>query len=69
MERQAISSSNLVEVGYDPAAETLEIAFKNGSIYQYFNVPAVMFEQLLTAGSPGGFFNSEIRGKFAEARC
>ena len=40
MERQSVSSSNLASVGYDPNSETLEIEFKGGTIYRYFNVPS-----------------------------
>lgn len=34
MERQAVSSTNLRSVGYDPASQTLEIESYGGRIYQ-----------------------------------
>ena len=40
MYRQPVSSSNLASVGYDASSMTLEVGFNNGSVYQYYNVPA-----------------------------
>lgn len=68
MDRQSVVSSNLAEVGYDPDLETLEVQFKSGGIYQYFNVPAFMYERLMSADSLGHFFNAEIKGHYPEAK-
>lgn len=65
MERQSVESSNLASVGYSSDSETLEVEFKNGHIYQYFNVPLFMFEQLMQAPSIGQFFNANIRNAYA----
>lgn len=69
MEREAVTSSNLVSVGYEADTETLEVEFKNGLIYQYFNVPQFLFEQMMHAASIGSFFNTQIRNVFAWARA
>lgn len=68
MERQPVSSSNLVSVGYDPTNETLEIEFKGGSIYRYFNVPAFEHERLMAASSHGVYFNANIKDKYSFER-
>jgi hypothetical protein len=68
MDRQPVSSSNLVSVGYEPGSETLEIEFNNGRIYQYYNVPQIVFDMLMTASSPGTFFKTNIRDSFACSR-
>ena len=68
MERQPVSSSNLASVGYDAGSETLEVEFKNGHIYQYYNLPQVMFDALMQAPSMGSFFNANIRNAFACAK-
>ncbi|WP_408587059.1 KTSC domain-containing protein [Novosphingobium sp.] len=68
MERQPVASSNLAEVGYDPELETLEVQFKHGGVYQYYNVPAFMNERLMAAESLGRFFNAEIKGHYPEAK-
>ena len=68
MDRVAVSSSNLAEVGYDPDTETLEIMFRHGSVYQYFNLPAFIYERLLQADSPEKFFNANNKQQYPEAR-
>jgi hypothetical protein len=39
----------------------LEIEFHSGSVYQYGDVPGVVFEELLTQDSLGAHFNANIR--------
>ncbi|MER9548340.1 KTSC domain-containing protein [Mesorhizobium sp. M0322] len=68
MERQSVTSGNLAEVGYDPDLETLEVQFRHGGVYQYYNVPLYMNERLMTAESLGRFFNTEIKGHYPEAK-
>lgn len=68
MEREPVSSSNILSVGYDAASETLEIEFKTTGIYQYLNVPQFMWERLMVADSIGAFFNAEIKNAFPCAK-
>ena len=65
MEREPVHSSNLAAVGYDPNSETLEVEFKNGRVYEYYNVPDFIHERLMQASSLGQFFNAEIKDVFA----
>lgn len=69
MKRQPVSSSNIVAIGCDTTSETLEIEFKSGLIYQYFNVPQVIREQLIAAPSIGSFFSANIRNVYAWQRA
>ena len=55
MERYTVASSNIASIGYDAAAETLEIEFLSGSIYQYYNLPENMYDQLMKEPSKGKF--------------
>ena len=64
MEREPVYSSNLASVGYDQNSETLEVEFKNGRVYEYYNVPNFIHERLMQANSMGQFFNAEIRDAF-----
>ena len=68
MERTQVISSNLQSVGYDSASQTLEVEFRNGSIYQYSNVPETIHEALMSASSKGSFLNSQIRNRFPYVR-
>ncbi|NTU49802.1 MAG: DUF853 family protein [Desulfobulbaceae bacterium] len=67
MERESVTSSNVISVGYDPASETLEVEFKNG-IYQYYNVPQPIYEQMITAESVGTFLNVYIKPMYPFAK-
>jgi hypothetical protein len=68
MDRVPVSSSNLESIGYDASSETLEVEFKTQSIYQYYNVPQFMHEQLMQAPSVGTFFNANIKNAYACAK-
>lgn len=56
-----VSSSNLYSVGYDPASMRLQIAFRNGRLYEYENVPQNIYDGLMSAGSHGRYFDRFIR--------
>ena len=61
MERDLVSSSNIVSAGYDAASETFEIEFKDGAVYQYYNVGEHLYQQFVAAPSKGQFFNVYIK--------
>ena len=68
MKRQPVTSSNLASVGYDDAAQTLEVEFLDGSIYQYFGVPSAAHSALLGAESVGSYFSRNIENNYRYAR-
>lgn len=61
MDRYPVSSSNIVSVGYDDAGSVLEVEFKRGRVYQYMDVSRGHFDGVMSAGSPGGYFNDNIK--------
>jgi len=68
VERHAVQSSNLGEVGYDPESRTLEVVFRNGGTYQYYGVPDRLFRALLEAPSKGSFLHARIKSSFQYKR-
>ncbi|MER6369465.1 KTSC domain-containing protein [Streptomyces mirabilis] len=54
-------SSNLASVGYEPNSATLEIQFRNGSIYQYADVPESVYNGLLNAASKGRYLDVFVK--------
>lgn len=68
MDRISVTSSNVAAVGYEASSSTLEVEFKNGSVYQYFDVPADHFRALSDGRlrSVGKYLNSEIKPRY---RC
>lgn len=69
MQRTPVASSTMVAVGYDADSQTLEIEFVNGHLYQYFDVPPALHDELLASDSAGGYFNAAIRGHYRYARA
>lgn len=64
MERQPVESSQIASVGYDPEKSILEIEFKGGGVYQYFDVLPETHNALVGAQSVGRYFGMQVRGKF-----
>jgi hypothetical protein len=60
MLRDLVSSSNVQSIGYDEASQTLEVEFQKSGVYQYYNVPLHIYEQLMMAPSKGRFLNAYI---------
>jgi hypothetical protein len=59
--RVAVDSGHIVSVGYRASDWTLEIEYHSGRVYQYANVPAFLYEELLDTPSVGRFVNHEIK--------
>ena len=68
MQRDYVASSNVVSIGYDDGSQTLEVEFKDGAIYQYYNVPRSMYDELMAAPSKGQFLAYQIKNAFPYSR-
>ncbi|SHN73563.1 KTSC domain-containing protein [Bradyrhizobium erythrophlei] len=68
MKRDPVTSTNIAEVGYDPNSRTLEVLFNSGAVYQYFDVPQQIYNDLMQAPSKGGFVNANVKGHYRYAR-
>jgi hypothetical protein len=62
-------SSSIERFGYDDANQALYVEFENGSVYQYFDVPQSIFEQMKTTPSKGRFLAQSIKGAYRYARA
>jgi hypothetical protein len=60
----APESGTIARFRYQPGTETLEVQFRSGSIYQYFDVPPFIDAEFRFAESKGKFFNKRIRDRF-----
>lgn len=63
--RERVESSSLTSVGYDATSGTLEIEFRSGRTYRYFQVPCSIHEALMAAPSKGRFFAAQVRNRFS----
>lgn len=62
IEHIPVVSSNISSIGYNARRRILEIKFRDGSVYQYFEVPAKLHSGLMNASSHGKFLHYYIRG-------
>jgi DNA helicase HerA-like ATPase len=67
VERLPVESSTAVSVGYDEPTQTLEVEFKSG-VYQYYNVPQVIYEQMMATESIGKFIHAYIKPTYPFSR-
>jgi hypothetical protein len=67
MPRIVLQSTLLQAAAYQDEC-LLELQFNNGAVYQYFGVPAQIYQDLLQAESKGRYFNFHIRNRFAYVR-
>ncbi len=65
IKRIPVASSNVASVGYDAEKKILEIEFHHGAVYQYFDVPEKVYEELMIAPSQGAYFAHEIKQKYS----
>lgn len=61
MERTPVQSGHLVSVGYGQSSRTLEVEFKDGSVYHYFKVPPEVYEGLMKASSKGKYLANRVK--------
>lgn len=62
-----LKSSNLVAAGYDDATREMQVEFNSGT-YIVSGVPRAIFDGLISATSPGGYYHRNIRDVFPARR-
>ena len=59
-----VRSTAISFLSYDPQSKTLRVTFSDGTVTNYANFPASVYQQFLNSGSKGSFYNSNIRGRY-----
>ena len=60
---QAVESSNIKAVGYDPAIQVLRVEFHGGRSYNYTGVTPQKHQEFMGAASKGKHFHRNIRSQ------
>jgi hypothetical protein len=63
-----VDSSSISEICYDEPTQTLQIQFRHGGSYQYFDVPVTIYQELMAAPSKGAYLVEQIKGRHRYAR-
>jgi hypothetical protein len=66
MRAARLSSSLISRICYVEAEKVLQVRFRDGRLYCYFDVPAEAYDALRDAPSAGRHYNLEIKGRY---RC
>lgn len=61
MKRVTVTSSNILAIGYDEVSKELEVEFKNGWVYRYFNISPALDANLMSASSHGSFLDAYVK--------
>lgn len=64
----AVQSRLLAGIAFDHDRTILQLEFRDGTVYQYFQVPRQAYQNLLRADSKGAYFNRHVRSVFRSAR-
>ena len=64
--RIRVKSSNVFAIGYNEETGTLQVEFKNGSVYEYYEVPENVFVTFMNAESKGRFIRNLYKYKYRE---
>ena len=64
MKRVRLGSSAIATIAYDEEMRSLDVGFRGGDTYRYFNVSKSIYRELLKAESAGAYWN-EVKDKFA----
>jgi two-component system cell cycle response regulator DivK len=59
-----VDSAAVDRVEHDPDSGTLQVWYKGGDHYTYFDVPRAVYEELLSAPSIGAFVNGKIKPNY-----
>lgn len=62
MDRFIVDSTLIYSVGY--GAGILEVEFRDGGLYEYWDVPAEVFHELTVAKSVGTYFIQNIKSQY-----
>ena len=68
MDRIPVESSHIESVGYDTENARLEIAFTNGNLYEYYDVPQHIYDEFMSAESKGKYAHQNIYKHFTYQR-
>jgi hypothetical protein len=64
MTMDKVTSSMIKSVGYSKSNQSMDVQFKNGTIYRFEAVPPAIYEGLVNAESQGKFFGKNVKGYF-----
>lgn len=63
-----MTSENILSIQYDAAERKLTITFMSLGKYAYYDVPYVVYDDLLQSKKKTETFNEKVKGKYREQK-
>ncbi len=60
MKRIKIESDCIISIGYNETSRTLEVEYKNGSVYQYFDIGVEVYNRIKNERLHSEYFREEV---------
>ena len=61
-------SSNVARFAYEESNQVLKVEFKNGTVYDYYDIPDNVFQGMKSAPSAGQYLAQNVKSRFRYAR-
>nr|WP_256369954.1 KTSC domain-containing protein [Granulicella sp. S190] len=61
-------SSTLSRIRYEAASQVLTVDFRSAGIYEFYEVPANLYQEMIESNLKGDFLSERIRGHFRYAK-
>jgi hypothetical protein len=58
-----VQSSNVESIGYEPAAQRLDVKFRGGKTYRHDNVSEQDYRRFMAADSKGRHYHENFKGR------
>lgn len=68
MEMIPVESSNISAIGYDSESAILRIEFNSGAVYDYYDVPEHVHDELMAADSKGQYAHQNVYKVYNQQR-
>ena len=68
MERRDVTSSMIRSIGHDAENSILEIEFKSGAVWNYFDFSEATWFEFDSCESHGKYFHANIKGQYREGQ-
>ena len=69
MNFKPIKSSRIKKIAYLDDEDTMVIVFNDDRMYEYYDVPKAVYNELLYSKSPGTYFGTKIKGIYHYERA
>lgn len=68
IERNWVACSNITSIGYDARTMTVEVEVHGVAVYQYYNVPPGLYDQMMQATPKGSLLKTYIKNAYPYSR-